>query len=48
MYQDYDELNKIEEIDKANSELNEINKAAELVIIYNIINLKKTDDIKQS
>ena len=38
----------LEEIDKTNSELNEISKAAELISTYDIFNLKKTDDLEQS
>jgi hypothetical protein len=47
-----DDLNKdedkLEEINKADCELNEISKVAELVSTYNIFNLKKADDLKQS
>ena len=38
----------LEEIDKADCELNEISKAAELVSIYNILNLEEADDFKQN
>ncbi|GBC52657.2 hypothetical protein GLOIN_2v1787768 [Rhizophagus irregularis DAOM 181602=DAOM 197198] len=47
-----DDLNQdddgLEEINKADCELNEISKAAELVSTYNIFNLEKTDDLEQS
>ncbi|RIA84771.1 hypothetical protein C1645_831811 [Glomus cerebriforme] len=40
---------RLEEINKAGCELNEISKAAELVTsMYNIVNLEKTDDLEQS
>ena len=39
---------RLKEIEKANFELNEISKAAELVSMYDISNLEKTDDLKQS
>jgi hypothetical protein len=48
----YDNLNHgdngLKEINKANCELNEISKAAELVSTYNIFNMEKTDNLEQS
>ncbi|CAG8705129.1 15949_t:CDS:2 [Funneliformis caledonium] len=45
--QDNDELEEIKEIDKADCELDEICKAAELVSTYDVFNLEETDDLEQ-